>query len=195
MAVPAQADPWALSGSILSFAGAFTGAVGTGYALDAQRRQGRSEASSLEFQASLSEINARTAEQQAQAILRAGREEVGLRQLAAEQEQGALRASTAAAGIAGGRGSAAELQATLALARDIDVFRLRTTAMREANAARTGALNERTRSVILRGSARNIRASAATIRPIAGVTGSLLSSAGGALRDWAYYNRRSESSS
>ena len=162
-----------------SIAGAGLQAIGNYYAAQSQKSQLKSQALAADFQQSMSALNARAAEEEAQAITEAGNREQS--RIAAQygQVKAGERAATAARGIKAGVGSAAEVQASIELAKQIDVFTVNSNAVRAANAARTQATNERNRSLLAGTSAANLRDTAGSIDPYAAVAGSLLGSASG----------------
>ncbi len=152
--------------AITAIGGAVTAAIGAYASANAQKHQLRSQASALEFQEQMSQINARAAENDAQAILKAGNEQIGLIGMRYAQEKASLRASTAARGVTLGEGNAAEVQASVSLARDIDIMTLRANSVREAGNARLRGVNARTEGTMAGVSASNLRATAGTINPL-----------------------------
>lgn len=185
---PSGADSTFLGdlGMGMAVTGALMSAVGSFYAVQTQKYQAKSAALSLEFEASMANLNARAAEQDAQAILKAGQQEAGQYALAMAQEKESARTSSAAAGVVGGVGSAAEVQASYQLAKEIDVLTIKTNSVRAANNARMGAQDQRNRASIARTSAGNVRAGAGTLNPGLAAGGSLLGSAGTLASQWAY---------
>ncbi len=165
---PAGAPAYGVAQTV-SAVGAASGlvmaAIGAYAAANAQKHQLRSQASALEFQAQMSQINARAAEDDAQAILAAGHKKIGLVGMRYAAEKAAMRASTAGRGITLGEGSDAEVQASVSLARDIDVMTLRADTIREAGNARLRGVNERSQASAAQVSAGNMRATAKSINP------------------------------
>lgn len=159
-----------------SIAGAGLAAVGNFYAVKSQQNALKSEALSAEFAQSMSAINARNAELDAQAITEAGVREQSRISQAYGQAKGAARSTMAGRGIQAGRGSAAEVQASIEYAKKTDMFTANSNAVRAANAARTQAVNERNQSLLAGVSAANLRSSASSLDPYAAVAGSLLGS-------------------
>ncbi len=167
-----------------SMAGSALDVLGNFYAVKSQKAQLQSQASSLEFQQSMSAINARDAEMDAQAILEAGQREQGRVSQEYGQAKAAVRASTGGRGIQQGVGSAAEVQASIELAKQTDVYAVNSNAVRAANAARTRAVNERNEGLLAGVSAQNLRGTAGSLDPYAAAGGSLLRNASGISRQW-----------
>ncbi len=162
-------------GTILSISGMLTGAIGSFYAAKSQQYELRSQQLSLEYQQNIANLNARLAEADARAIIEAGHHAVGLSTLRAGQIEAANRAATAARGVQAGVGSAAEVQASLAFARESDAITIDANAARQAAQARLRAVDLSNRGLLAGVSASNIRRTASGISPgLAGFT-SLLS--------------------
>jgi len=156
---------------MLAITGAITSAIGAFYGAKSKQYELRSAASSMDFEATMADMNARAAEQDAQMVLEAGQHQAALRGLETAQTKGAQRASTAAAGIQGGVGSAAETMATTQLAHEIDTWTINVNSVRAAGERRMESVNLRNRAALSRVSANNLRRSARTIKPwVAGAT-------------------------
>lgn len=176
------------AGTVLQFAGLLQSAIGAYFAADAQKHLAKTQALSAEFEQSMSEINARSAEIEADNIMKAGGEEISRSGMEFAQVKEENRASTAAAGIEGG-GSAAEVQASIELTRRLEAFTINKNRVQAAGAARMRAVDARNRGAIAGVSARNLRSTASTIRPEVSAAGSLIGSAGQLASFWAA-NRR-----
>jgi hypothetical protein len=177
-------------GFFASLTGQLMSGVGAYYGAQSQQAQLGSQASSMDFQASLADMNARRAENDAQDIYAAGdRERVGLT-LQQGQDRGAARAEIGSSGTAsGGRGSNAEALASQRFLQQLDALTLDANTVRAANAARTGAVNERNAALLGRTSASNLRDTARSMSPYASSTASLLSGGGTLASQWVYLNR------
>lgn len=160
----------------MSIAGAVQSMVGTYYASKSQQQ-------TLRFQAEMSKINARAAENQAQSILAAGQKQIGQVTLRAGKVKFAQRASMAANGIALNDGSAAEVEATTDLMKETDALTINANAVYAASAARTQSVNLSNQS-LLQGTA------ASSISPGTNAMTSLMTSAGTVASGW-YQNQRS----
>jgi hypothetical protein len=156
-------------------AGMATQAIGSFYSAKSQK-------SSLKFQAAMAEINARSAERSAQSVMLRGQREVGNLTLKAGQLKSTQRASMAANGIDIGEGSAAELQASTDLMKEIDVMTIQDNATREAWAHRTQGVNAQNEGVMA-------RSAAGSISPFGSAAGSLLGSAGSVASSWYALNK------
>jgi len=165
------------AGGFLSIAGAATQVIGSYFAVQASRDQAKLQADQLEFEGWLSRLNARTAEDQAQAALEAGKRDIALRTLQAGQEIAATEASFGARGVVAGVGSSAEQVASQRLVKELDVLNLGINAVRQANAARAAGVNASNEGAFQQLSAANLRRSAKSMNPWLGATSSLLGSA------------------
>lgn len=184
---PAPAtDPSAYAnvGPLLSIGGALMSSIGAFYAAKSQQTQFKSQALSLEFEQSMAALNALQAEQDAQATLRAGQQEIGQLGLRSAQERGSVRASQGASGVQAGVGNAAEVQASMRLAQEMDALTINANAIRAAGARRTQATNARNEGLLAGVSARNLRGSARSINPYMAANASLLSNAGTVASQW-----------
>lgn len=183
-------DDLATAGGILSIFGALNGAIGSFYAARSQQSQLRSQALSFEHEQFMANLNARNAETEAQEILRAGEQQIGIASLQAAQAKGSFAADVGARGVRAGDGSAAEIAASMELAKRLDAAALNTSAIRAAGAARMGGVNARNRGLLAGVSAQNARASARSIQPGVAASTSLLGGAGQVANYWAYNKRR-----
>lgn len=144
-------------------AGVLLGAIGGYYQARAQQDELKSQASAAEFQRTIAGINARAAENDAQAILRAGEDEAQRLTLQHGQDRGNLRANVAARGAVVGQGSAADVERSQRIAQLMERVALRSSVVRQANAARARATDFRNRGLLAGVSADNLRRSAGTI--------------------------------
>lgn len=151
-------------------------AIGTYYSIEAQKAQAKSTASTLEYERSVAYFNARAAEDDAQQLLAAGRSERGRTGLRYRQLKASIRTRSAAAGIVGGVGSAAEVQASVEAANQIDQIQITRNAVRSSNQQRMRAVDLRGRGLLAGVSAANVRASAKTLNPWLGAATSLIGS-------------------
>lgn len=131
----------------------------------------------LDGQAALSNVSARIAELGAQSALQQGQQQVASLTLKAGQLKSRQRVSMAANGVNLGVGSAAEIQASTDIMREIDKATI------EANAIRT-AFGYRTQAVNFQNEALMRRATADSISPFGSAATSLLGSAGSVASSW-----------
>lgn len=176
-------------GSIMSIGGAVTGAIGAYYNAQNQKAQLESQASSLRFQADISQLNAVQAEFTAQQIMRVGQQKQGQVSLRAGKIKSSQRASMAARGIDLGVGSAVETIATTDLMKEIDMLTVNAETVRSAEAARLQRQNYLTASAMQDVSASNLSASSMSISPFMAAGTSLLGSAGSVANAW-YQDRK-----
>jgi hypothetical protein len=178
-------------GMALSIGGYLNQAVGAYYSAKAQQYALKSQALDLEFQQTMAAINARSAELDAQLELEAGRRDVGRVGLQYGQVKGAERARQAAGGTQAGVGSAAEVQASIETAKELDQITISANAVRAANAARTRATGYESVARMAGVNAANARTAGRNIQPWAGFGSSLLAGAGGVAREWVANERQS----
>jgi len=172
-------------GGVLAVAGLVQQAIGAFYSAKSAQYQAKAAASTADFERSIANINARSAELEAESILTAGQREAGRLQLGYRETKGSQRVSQAAAGIQAGVGSAAEVQATTEIAKEIDSLAITANSVRAANAARARATEFRNRGLLAGVSAANLRGSAHSISPGLAAGTSLLGGAGTVASQWA----------
>ena len=169
-----QADAQALF--VAQVFGSLSGMVGSFYAAQSAREQGKAQAQDLEFEQSMAGVSARLAMADANAILEAGRDEAAQ----ASAEYGMAKAETeaqqGASGFVAGQGSGGAVLQGIELAKRIDVGVINRNAVRAASQRRLQATDLRSRGALAGASARNIRGAAATIQPGAAAVTSLLNS-------------------
>lgn len=150
-------------------AGLFTSAIGNYFGA-------KSQAANLQFQADMSEINARMSETSAQAALRAGHQQIASATLRAGQIKSAQRNAMSANGVDLGEGSAAETLASTELMKEIDKNTLEANAVRSAWGYRTQAVNQQNDALIKRASASGINPGMSAFTTLLGGAGSVASS-------------------
>lgn len=150
--------------------GAISGAVGSYYGAKTQQ-------SNLETQAVIADVNTRIAELGAQSVLRQGQREVGRVTMQAGQLKSRQRASMAANGVALDEGSAAELQASTEMMKEIDAATVESNAIRSAWGYRTQGLSSQNQAL-------GARASAETTSPFGSAATSLIGGATNVAGSW-----------
>jgi hypothetical protein len=143
----------------------------------AARNSAALQKATLQSQARLSEINAGMSELGAQSALQQGNAETARLTIGAGQLKGRQRAAMAANGVDLGVGSAAEVQASSEILKNIDVDTIRANAQRSAWGQRVEALNYRTDAAMK-------RAGASGISPGMAYASSLLGSATQVAGSW-----------
>lgn len=171
------------SGMWISAFGALNSAIGSFYSAKAAQFQAKSSALNAEFESTISAINARGAEIEAQSILDEGQRSAGLAGL----QFGAIRGTIRAEQAAGGFTRSGDIEASLDYSKQVDLSAIKSNATRAAVAARMRAVNFRAGAASAGLSAKNLRASARTINPWAAGAGSLVGEAGDVASRWAYY--------
>lgn len=177
-------------GGIAQIGGALMSAIGNYYAVQSQQYQLRSQALAAEFEASMANINARQAEMDAQAVMRARDREIAQLTARYGQEKAAVRTSAAGRGVTVGVGSARDVEAGLELSKLVDVMTLNRNAVRESNARRMQAADLRNRSLLGGVSAENARASARSLNPRLAFHSAALAGVGQAANNYAFWRRR-----
>lgn len=164
--------------------GGLTSGIGSYYGAATQKINMGGQAALAEAQARIHEINARMAEQGAQSVLLQGQQQVGALTLKAGQLKSSQRTALAANGVDLGEGSAAELQASTDVMKEIDTNTLAANAVRSAWGYRTEASNHLIEAGNARAQAHIARATAKGISPGMALAGSLLGSATNVAGSW-----------
>ena len=180
------ADMFKTVGPILAIAGMASSAIGAYYSAKTQQYQLASQALTMDFQKSMSELNAKNAEFTAQTILDSGQRQIGAVTMRAGNVKSASRASMAARGIQAGVGSAADVIATTDLIKEVDVNTINARSVQAAEAQRMQAVNAQNQAMMAGVSAENARMGASTISPLMSTASSLLGSASSVAT--AYYS-------
>lgn len=154
----------------LAAAGAVMGAMGAYNSAGQQK-------SSLNFQAGMSDINARMAEQAAQTTLSAGQRDEQNARLKTAALKGTQTANLAANGVDLGSGSATNILTTTDVMGESDALTINANTSRAALAQRTQAVNYQNDALLK-------RATAGSINPGMAAFSSLLGSAGSVAAKW-----------
>lgn len=174
---------------IMFAAGAIQSAVGSYYQAKSAQYQYKSQALTMDFQKSMSEINARQAEFMAQQIVDVGGKEISMLKMRAGKIKGAARASMAARGIKLGVGSTAEVIATTDLVAEMDALTIYANAIKSSEAARTQSVNYMNQAMMQGVSAENLRTTASSVSPLSAAMTSFSSSANTLTTSWFLKNK------
>lgn len=136
----------------------------------------------LNLQASIADINAQTAESQAQATLAAGTRQVVQTRLRTGQLKSSQRAAMAANGVDLGEGSALTVQTSTDVMGEIDANTVKANAVRAAWGYRTEATNYSNQALMA-------RSSASAISPVSSAVTSLLGGATQVATSWYGLNK------
>lgn len=169
-------------------------AVAAYYQAAAQKGQLRSAAMDAEFASSMASINARAAEREANAIMLAGQQQASILASRYGQAKQGFVTRTAASGIRQG-GSAAEVRASMEMAKEMDLAALNQNVVQAREAARGRAVEFRNRSLLSSVSAENLRRTGSTIKPWENVLTSLVGNSGTLAPQWQYGQSQSGPSS
>lgn len=162
-------------GLMSQFAGAASSAIGAFYSAKSMKIN-------LGYQSFMDNLNAGIAEKTAQSALSQGQQQVGMITQRAGDIKSAQRASMAANGIDLGEGSAAEVQASTDLSKQIDANTATANAVRAAWGYRMQVTNDQNAALMSQTSANSISPG------MAGAT-SLLGSAGKVAQSWYSMNK------
>lgn len=150
-------------------AGGVASAVGSYASASAQR-------ASLGTQAAIAGINARIAELGAQSVLNQGKQQVAQSTLKYGALKGGQRAALAANGVDLGAGSAAELQASTDIMKEIDTSTIRANAVRSAWGYRTQGVNYQSDALMKQAQADGLSPGMSAVTSLIGSAGSVSSS-------------------
>lgn len=160
---------------ILQGGGAVSSAIGSYWSAKSQKI-------GLDLQAHLAEVNARISELGAETELASGERQVGAATMRYGQLKSSQRAAMAANGVDLGEGSAAEIQASTDLIKEIDKNTIEANAMRSAWGLRMQGVN-------YQNEARMANATGSSISPGAAGLSTLLTGAGQVASSWYSYNK------
>jgi hypothetical protein len=162
---PGYTEGVAQAGIVLAAAGAVSSIVGSYYQVSASRYQAKSAAMQLELQKTLANINARAAERDAQAQIRASYQAAGRSDLQYKQLQASARVAQNRGNLQAGVGSAAEVQASITYAKEADHVSITLNGVRAANASRLQAAGLRGQAIAAGAAASNMGLSAKIAQP------------------------------
>lgn len=140
----------------------------------------RSQASSLQYQADMADINTKIGDMGAQSALLRGQRQGAVEGLRMRQVEGNQRADLAANGVDLGVGSAAETQAGTQMMKNEDLATIHANAVQDAWGYRINAMNSSARGTMA-------RATASGINPGLSAGSTLLTSAPGLFRSYLGY--------
>jgi hypothetical protein len=185
-----------IGGAATSAIGSYNAAASQKSALKASAGLSVANASIADSAARIAESNARVLDIAAASEIEQGQRQVGALTLQAGKLKSSQRAAMAANGIDLGTGSAAEVQASAEIMKQIDVNTLTANAVRSSMGYRMQATNARTQAANARGqgssflsdaAARN--AAAAGINPAGSLGTSLMGSATSVASSWYSMNK------
>lgn len=151
--------------------------AGLGTSASASYWNARSQKSALNYQANIADLNAQLSELGAESALSTGQQQAGKISMQAGQVLGRQRAVLAGNGVDLGTGSAAEMQASTSILKQIDMNTVQANAVRNAWGYREQGLDFRTQAAMG-------RASAAGMSPALGAATTLLGGAGQVASNW-----------
>jgi hypothetical protein len=169
--------------------GAAAGGIGAFFGSGTQKENLRGAAAVSEANARIADTNARIAELGAQSVLDQGQTQAGTLTMRAGQLKSSQRVALAANGVDVGTGSAADVQATTDLMKEVDTNTLTANAVRTAWGYRTQGINAQTQAMNLRNDALSKRAMGSGISPLGATTTSLLGSAGNVASSWYQFKK------
>lgn len=185
-----------VGGSVTSGIGSYNSATVQQANLRGQSAVLAANADTSNVNAKLADLNAQADETGAQSALSQGNQQVAALTLRAGQLKSAQRANLAANGVDLGVGSAAEIQASSEIMKDIDVSTIRANAARTAWGYRVQGLNAKMQGLNATMQAGNQRlaslvgnTAAGAISPLGSAGASFLGSAGSVAQSWYQYSK------
>ena len=172
---PETKDAMKTAGPLLSFFGTINSAIGTYY-------QAQSQASALQHQAEMAQINMRINERSAQSAMLQGQKQIGQLTLKAGKLKSAQKVALAANGVVMEGGSAAEILASTDLLKEIDANQIWQNTVQNAWAIRAKGTNQYVSSL-------SAKAAAESISPFGQAGGTLLSGVGDVATNWYALNK------
>jgi len=131
------------------------------------------QALSDDYSASMSDINARQAEKEAQSILESANQGIGWLTAKVGQEKEAFKTQAAARGVVLGDGSTAEVVASMDLIKEMDAMTMKVNAVYASGQKRAEVVQYQNNAEFARMSADSSRLSALNARSTSGVTGAM----------------------
>lgn len=184
-----NASQLAQASLITQAGGAIASGVGSFFGASTQQANLRGQAAVADANARIYETNAHLAELSAQSALSQGQQQSAALTMKAGRMKSAQRAALAANGIDVGEGSAAEVQASTDILKEIDANTITANAVRTAWGYRTQGMNMLTQASNSRIDAMSARSTAGAISPFGAAATSLLGSAGSVASSWYQYNK------
>jgi hypothetical protein len=169
--------------------GAISSAIGGYFGAKSSKAALASQAATLNGQAAIADTNARIAELGAQSALMQGEKQVASITLKAGQLKSSQRAAMAANGIDLGEGSAAEIQASTDIMKEVDSNTITANAVSNAWGYKTQATNYKNEALMKRTGADSVSASAGSISPFSAAATSLLGGATSVASSWYGLNK------
>ena len=145
--------------------GTLTGMVGSFYEAQSLQNRLKSEALDYEHASKMSGIAARQAEQDANSIMEASRDDIAWTTAEYGQAKAQTKARQGGSGFVAGQGSGAEVLASMEMAKQIDMMTINKNAVRAASQRRLQGTTERNRGTLADASAANLRGAAGAIKP------------------------------
>lgn len=179
-------------GPLMAIFGAANSAIGSFYSAQSQQNQLKMQAQNQRFAAQMARINQQQAEYAAQQAGYQGQLAFGKYSMGAGQQRASAQAALAARGIQAGKGSAAEIMASMDLTKEIDRLTMNAANVRQQEAMRMQAFNIGVGATMADISAANLQATAGTIYPGLSMGTSLLTSAADIGSTWARNKRIEE---
>jgi hypothetical protein len=145
-----------IGGAIMQIGASINQEIVRYYQAKQAQYEAKSKASAMRFQADMANISASMSMEDAASILEAGQQQKAQLTMRAGLEMAQALTRQGARGVKVGAGSAAETQASLALAKEIDAYNIDVNVLRASQAKRTQAVNLRNRGLLGYASAQNV---------------------------------------
>ena len=171
---------------IVQAAGAVHQSIGAFYGARSQKLTLKAQASALEYQQRMANLNQRIVAREAVDAYQQAQKMIGQVTMQRGQEQAQARASMAARGLQAGVGSAAEVMASMEYAKQYESMAMSAQAVRQRASMMTQRTDIANQAMMAGVQAGALRGAAGAIMPGQALIGSLLGSAGNMMSQWAY---------
>ena len=152
-------------GQAMAIGGVATSAISTFFDVSVQKIRAKDAAGQARFDGTVADMQARSYEDQAYWELEQGNAQISLLSQSSAHQQSAQVVDSVKRGVAFNSGSAAEVKASMELAKQMDVRTIKTNSMRKSNARMLASVNARNTARFARVSARNLDRQASSMNP------------------------------
>lgn len=152
-------------GQNVALGGVAVSAISTYFDVATKKVRLKGAAKEKLFEGTVADMQARDYENQAYLEIEQGNAQISLLSQASAHEQSAYVVETVKRGVAFNSGSAAEVKASMELAKQMDVRTIKTNSMRKSNARMMASVNARNTARFARVSARNLDSQANHMNP------------------------------
>lgn len=179
---------------IIQGVGAVNQAIGAFYGARSQKLSMKAQASSLEYQQRMSQLNQRIVAREAIEMFQQAQKAIGQATAQMGRTKQQAQASMAARGLQGGVGSTAEVMASLEYDKQLTAMSMNAQAVRQRESMMTQRVDIQNQGLMAGVQASALRMAGKAIMPGQALMASLLGSAGQMAANWAYSQRPGMSS-